>query len=191
MLNLYDRLIVVTCTGILYIFDYKDKSKEKIQACKMSVNLEIQPLVETVTCACLSFDNQSLALATQVLTEGEKNSCNRVRFFKVVTGSQYKLVGQWDGLEQPLELHKVFRHIQIELTLNKCALVIATKYGVNNNKVDAIGKPVKVNDLVSLIQMDGKLQLYSQKENALNRKFLLLTFKLHLFYIFFLHFQTK
>lgn len=110
MTNLYDRLAVVTSTGLLQVYNYKLNSKEIIQANRVTSNLEINPLDEIASCACFSFDYEYLAIASQVFLQ-EGSACNRVRIYKVQSATKYKLLSTWNEESLPLECLKVFRNV--------------------------------------------------------------------------------
>lgn len=93
MMNLYDRLAVVTSSGVLWILNQNLWNKKQILAGKKEIDLEINPLDEFVTCACFSFDCEYLVVCSKaVLQTG--NACSRVRIYKVVTAEKYRMISK-------------------------------------------------------------------------------------------------
>ena len=93
MMNLYNRLAVITSSGVLWILNQNLWDKKQILTGKKEVDLQINSLDEFVTCASLSFDCEYLTVCTKVIFEGG-NACNRVRLFKVVSADNYRLISK-------------------------------------------------------------------------------------------------
>jgi WD40 repeat protein len=163
MLNLYDRLVVITSSGVLLVLNQNLWDKQQIIARKKEFDLEIDAINEIVTCACFSFDCEFLVVCTQAKLDKEKGkgaACCRVRLYKVIKANEYRLINKWDDKPYLVELLKTFRNVSIEFYLNNSPLIMLTKYGFKGGKKDAMGDEQELNDFVCLHLELGKLVVY-------------------------------